>query len=311
MAESSTIKASNLSSYVLGEQEHHSLSLAVGSVRVLCPAESEYRYLEAIRRELDLCSLVGLARSYSGKAPLLLLNLPTFEDVQDSKVMTLILGELIGRCVAYSDYNGSYLTDIRASHLSEEASARTESLSMHNDLSFAADGCRPEHLVLVAHRATGRVPRTLLAPASDILDRLSPAIVAELEKNQFEVRCGGKLAWRYERIRKLSLLERRADSVILRSNFDNITPSALLDSEQCDRAMDAMLRLREAAEHVGTELGHSIMQGQALLIPNDSCLHGREEYATDHCDRLLLRAYVLSPAAIRDHRGSMITLGDF
>ncbi|MBA3772750.1 MAG: hypothetical protein H0X13_09780 [Ramlibacter sp.] len=128
-----------------------------------CPGESEYRYISRLA-DVDLGGIAEPFGAESRDRPALhVVNLPTFESVQKSKILALLLGETIGKCVAYSDYNQSYITDIRATRLSREASAGTELLSPHSDLAFADDECRPQYLVLVAHKADGEEVKTLLA----------------------------------------------------------------------------------------------------------------------------------------------------
>ncbi|MGW1992873.1 TauD/TfdA family dioxygenase [Embleya sp. NPDC001921] len=278
------------------------------AVRRSCPGESEYRYLARIRETGAPGRLDPLSESFGSGAdtPLLLQGLPSYPDIQDSKVLALVVGESLGACVAYSDYNQSYLTDISPSTGSRESSAGTSLLGMHNDFPFIDDLSRPRVLVLLAHRAQGVVPKTLLAPSAEIIAGLSDATRRILAREHFEARVGGKLAWRREQVYRFALLE--GGTTRVRFHFDAITPTRGLSPQEHEDAASALAELRVVALEIGRRRGHRIREGEALIIPNDHCLHGREEMRREACDRLLLRAYVVPEEIVAIHGSSMLAL---
>jgi hypothetical protein len=179
---------------------------------------------------------------------------------------------------------------------------------MHNDLTFASDNCRPRILVLLAHRARGHVPRTLLAPAGAIAERLCTDTKAVLSSPIFEIRAGSKLRWRYEQVRRMALLTQVDGDIAIRLSFSNIRPAAELTKEDTLRAECAIKDLAELALKIGREEAHTLREGEALLIPNDYCLHGREPFEGADYDRMLLRAYVVPEAIVATHNNTMIPL---
>lgn len=272
-----------------------------------CPGQSEYRYLSLIGSE-DLNNLPIAGQFRKEVTPLVLQGLPGFEDVQRSKILALLLGETVGRCVAYIDYNGSYLTDVRPTALSRELSSGTGVLEMHNDLAFASDLCRPRILVLLAHRARGDIPATFLAPASMIAERISSGARDILRQPIFEIRAGGKLHWRYQQIRRLAPLCDTDGEISIRLSFGDIKPAAELGEPEAARAGRAISELTTVARQVGAEVGWVLREGEALLIPNDHCLHGRAPFSQAGFERLLLRAYVVPPEIVTYHNNTMIPL---
>lgn len=285
------------------------LESLVEEVLEACPGHTEFRYIAYLRRnerpELDF-----IAETYraQGGRPLVLDGLPRFDTVEATKILALTLGETVGRCVGYSDYNHSYITDIRPTPLSSEKSAGFDLLGMHNDLAWADDVCRPRTLVLVPHVATGDVPRTLLAPSVDVLARLARETIEVLSQPMFEARTGGSLAWKYQRIERMPLLSSEEGHDRLKLNFDTFVPAAGLDEDASDRARAALREAHQAALEVGTEQGHAIQKGQALLIPNDHCAHGRDPIESGTCERLLLRSYVVPREVAALHSSTMLQL---
>lgn len=293
----------------LDDAERVRVEDAVHKVHENCPGQTEYRYLNFLREHSDspVSRIRGIYEAADGQ-PVLLSNLPQFEDVERSKILTLLIGQTVGNCVAYSDYNGSYITDIRATELSQEKSAGTDLLAMHNDLAWASDVCRPRTLVLVPHIAEGAVPRTLLAPATEVVSRLEPAVTEILRAPVFEARSGSSLGWKYERVRRMPLLAESAGKLVVRLNFSAFTPAAHLDSEQRVAAAEAHQQLHDAALTVGQLRGHAVLKGQALIIPNDHCLHGRDPIDSGARRRLLLRSYVAPDSVVEHHGRTMIEL---
>ncbi|MEV4709551.1 TauD/TfdA family dioxygenase [Actinoplanes sp. NPDC049316] len=293
----------------LEEAERDQLNSLVLKVHENCPGQMEYRYLAFIRDHVGL-TIAGLRETYAtaGGQPVLVTGLPRFADIEQTKILALLLGQTVGNCVAYSDYNGSYLTDIRPTTLSREKSSGTELLAMHNDLAWASNACRPRTLVLVPHVAEGAVPRTLLAPASEVVARLDDDTIALLRQSVFEARSGSSLGWKYERIRRMALLEESGGRLVIRLNFDAFTPAAGLDTDQRAAVAAAHERLHEAALAVGRERGHAARKGEALIIPNDECVHGRDPIDYGNCERLLLRSYVVPDEVVARQRRTMISL---
>ncbi|MFD4432633.1 hypothetical protein, partial [Nocardia sp. NPDC058497] len=74
-------------------------------------------------------------------------------------------------------------------------------------------------------------------------------------------------------------------------HFDSIDTDASLPPDEFDRFDRARIEMGRAADEIGAIHGHSIRKGEALVIPNDHYLHGREAMATDECERLVFRAY--------------------
>ena len=50
------------------------------------------------------------------------------------------------------------------------------------------------------------------------------------------------------------------------------------------------------------------LKGEALIIPNDHCLHGRDPIDSGACRRLLLRSYVVPAGVVAHHGRTMISL---
>lgn len=292
--------------------DHKRLAELVETVVENCPGQTEFRYLSYARQKLSVGGeLAHLRETFmiSGGDPVHVRNLPQFDDVERSKILCLLLGEAIGTCVAYAEYNHSYITDIRPTALSSEKSSGVELLSMHNDLAWASDNCRPRILVLVPHVASGEVPKTLLAPARDVLDLLSNDTKDVLRLRNFEARSGSALSWGYERVRRMELLvEEEGKPPVVRLNFGTYTPAAGLAPADAERASQALAELSQAALEVGRRFGISILKGESVLIPNDHCVHGRDTIEPDKCERLLLRSYVLPDAIAARHGNSMIQL---
>ncbi|ATY13517.1 hypothetical protein CU254_26135 [Amycolatopsis sp. AA4] len=274
-----------------------------------CPGQTEYRYLSFLRDYAG--TLLDRIREFRDSVvgqPVLVTGLPQFDDVERSKILALLIGQSVGNCVAYSDYNGSYITDIRPTELSKEKSAGTDLLAMHNDLAWASDVCRPRTLVLVPHVAEGAVPRTLLAPAAEVVERLGADVADILRSPVFEARSGSSLGWKYERVRTMALLADIDGKTVVRLNFSAFTPAAHLDAEQRAAAGAAHQQLHEAALAVGRIRGHAVRKGEALIIPNDYCLHGRDPIDSGACQRLLLRSYVVPDSVVEHHGRTMISL---
>lgn len=282
----------------------------VETIRAETPGQIQSRYIARINvHRGDLLSEIK-ERFRTDKKPILLSNLPKFSDIEDTKILLLLLGESLGKCAAYSEYNQSYITDIRPTQLSAESSSGKELLSMHSDLAFALDACRPIAQVLVPHIADNTVPKTLLAPADAILASLPQETIEILEQNIFEIRSGGKLLWPCEQIRRISVVDRDVHGARrVRLNFENIKPIPHLDQDEAQRAREALTVISKEALRIGCIAGHQILKGEALLIPNDHCLHGRDVYGSEGGDRLLLRSYLVTEEMVQNLNGNtMISL---
>lgn len=295
----------------LSDEQRGALEALVHTVHENCPGQTEFRYL-SFMRGLDGTGLSSVADAYrdAGGYPVLVQNLPTFDDVELSKILALVLGETVGTCVAYSDYNQSYITDIRPTPLSREKSSGTELLNMHNDLAWADDSVRPRTLVLVPHVAEGEVPRTLLAPVAEILAQLDEPTREILRDDRFEARSGSSLAWKQERVRRMELVTEADGKPVARLNFDAFSPIRNLPDEGAAEAREAMTQLHVAALEVGKQWGHAIQKGEAVLIANDHCVHGREPIDPGACERLLLRSYVVPDAVASQHLSTMLALAE-
>jgi hypothetical protein len=296
----------------LTSEQQQRLADLVEQVLNNCPGQTEFRYVSYIRSHLTVRSELGFAAAAFAAAAgdaMHVRNLPQFNDVERSKILCLLLGEAIGTAVAYAEYNHSYITDIRPTTLSAEKSSGVELLSMHNDLAWASDNCRPRTLALVPHIATGEVPKTLLAPARDVLDLLPEESKEVLRRPWFEARSGSALSWGHERVRRMELLvESEGQPPVLRLNFGTFTPAAHLGAEDAERAARAQEELSQAALEVGRRLGIAIQKGESVLIPNDHCMHGRDTIEPGTCERLLLRSYVLPDEVAARHGSSLVQL---
>lgn len=301
---------------VLSDEQRAACQEFVLDVHSHCPGQTEFRYLNYIRGLPDLPLTADdiepdRADVMNDDRPILLTNLPHFDDIERSKIVALTIGEAIGTCVAYMDYNQSYITDIRPTDLSREKSSGVDLLPMHNDLAWASDRVRPRALVLVAHIARGGVPKTLLAPVSCVLDRLEDETIEILQRNWYESRSGSSLAWGGEEVvRRTSLLEMSEPLPVLRLNFDTFAPAQSLSADDRARAEHALGELHQAAADIGPLAGHAIQKGEALVIGNDHCAHGRAPIDQEQCERMLLRAYVVPDAVRRIHTSSMLSLRD-
>ncbi|MGW7046865.1 TauD/TfdA family dioxygenase [Streptomyces avermitilis] len=296
----------------LTSDDQSRLATLVGTVLENCPGQTEFRYLSYIRQQLtvrdELPRLIEAFARSDGN-PVHVRNLPQFDDVERSKILCLLLGEAIGTCVAYAEYNHSYITDIRPTTLSSEKSSGVDLLTMHNDLAWASDNSRPRTLVLVPHIASGEVPRTLLAPARDVLDRLADDTKEVLRRRHFEARSGSALSWGHERVRRMELLvEEEGRPPVIRLNFGTYAPAADLAPVDAERASQALADLGRAALDVGRQHGIAIGKGESVLIPNDHCVHGRDTIQPDKCERLLLRSYVLPDEVAAQHGNTLVQL---
>ncbi|WP_224386171.1 TauD/TfdA family dioxygenase [Pseudonocardia sp. ICBG1293] len=294
---------------MLDDTEQALVEEIVHKVHENCPGQTEYRYLNFLREHVvtPIDRVRAFCDANKGE-PVLVNHLPRFDDVEHSKILALLLGRTVGVPVAYSDYNGSYITDIRPTELSKEKSSGTDLLAMHNDLAWADDVCRPRTLVLVPHVAEGAVPCTLLAPARTVVERLAPDVVDVLCLPIFEARAGSSLGWGYERVRQMPLIEFIDGAVVVRLNFSAFTPISGLAPEQRAAADAAHQQLHATALEVGRLHGHAAREGEALIIPNDHCLHGRDPIDTGACRRLLLRSYVVPDEIVEHHGRTMISL---
>lgn len=294
----------------LSESQSDQLKSLVTQVHEDCPGQIQSRYLSRLEIYEDRFPVELSEIFWHDPQPMLLTNLPTFSDVERSKILVLSIGEAIGKCAGYSEYNQSYITDIRPTKLSNESSSGLELLTMHNDLTFASDNCRPAALALVAHTAEGNVPKTLLAEASEIVSLLSRAEVDLLRRDIYEIRAGGKLRWPNEQVRKIRILDTdAAGRQRIKMSFSNIRPVFELDETTRYQAENALKRVTEIALEVGRERGHVVKKGQALLIPNDYALHGRDVYEDENFERLLFRSYVITrDMAQRQSGNTMISL---
>lgn len=293
------------SDFTLSEKTRDVLSEIIRHIHEECPGQTQNRYLARIRYYKDLGKTDCFFPKLVCREPFLLRNLPLFDDIELSKILLLIIGETVGRCVAYSEYNQSYITDIRPTPTSAELSSGTELLSMHNDLSFSSDHCRPQRLVLLPHLSEGNIPKTLLATSQDIKNELSLEEVSLLSDTVFEMRAGGKLLWPNEEIRKLRVFEEKADgSLKIKMNFSNIRPAAHIDNETFLKVEQTLEKLSKIALDIGLRDGHRILKGEALIIPNDYAVHGRDVFASEDVKRLLLRSYVVSQDVVDAHYGN-------
>ena len=287
---------------------HEQLKHLVLQVYRDCPGQSEYRYISRLEQlGIPAALTTFISARYDERPALHLQNLPIFDDVQLNKIMALAIGDSIGRCVAYSDYNQSYITDVRPSALSREVSSDSALLPPHSDLAFASDVCRPRHLVLVGHREAQSPVKTLLAPADLIAAALEPWARELLRRRLFEVVSGMKLAWPYLRIDRIAVLGPATGRQQVRFDVNNLKPAAELEGAR-EEALRALGQLSEVALELGRQHGVALARGEALLISNDHCLHGRDEILGADTERFLLRAYVLPSALVARHHNRMIAL---
>lgn len=295
----------NYSTVSLNENEKDELSLVVRGIHSECPGQIQSRYLSRIKEIKDKLTGGRIAEFFDFHTPFLIRNLPEFENIELSKILLLILGESIGRCVAYSDYNQSYVTDIRPTLTSRELSSSSELLSMHNDLCFASDRCRPEYLVLVPHIANGDIPKTLLATSAQLAEFFTKEELSILQSEIFEMRAGSKLLWPNEEIRKMKVIEKELNGrVKIKLNFSNIKPAPGLSESLYKQAEELLEKLAAMALQTGRENGHSIQKGEALIIPNNYTVHGRDVFTSDNIQRLLLRSYVVSQKVVDSFSGN-------
>ncbi|WP_093178207.1 hypothetical protein [Pseudovibrio sp. Tun.PSC04-5.I4] len=121
----------------LSEAECKTLKQLVETIRSETPGQIQSRYISRIN--LHRGNMLSEIKEvfWKNKRPIVVQKLPEFSDIEDTKILLLLLGESIGKCAAYSEYNQSYITDIRPTKHSVELSSNTELLAMHNDLAFA------------------------------------------------------------------------------------------------------------------------------------------------------------------------------
>ncbi|MET9647659.1 TauD/TfdA family dioxygenase [Streptomyces syringium] len=283
----------------------------VSSVLDNTPSQSDMRFAEQVLGQ-GRTVVPALAKAVE-EAPweaVLLQGLPTFDAVAQTKILTLLLADCAGRLTAYADFNASVLTDIRPNPQSREQNAQPERLGMHNDFPFIVDRSRPGFIVLVAHEASGEIPRTLLAPADAIIERLDDETMARLQQPRYTAIVGTKLAWPEPRRFTFPLLVRTGDQWRVLYHFDAINTDPGLPADEFEVFDAARRRLGVLADELGDQHGHAIRKGEALVVPNDHYLHGREQMKTEQGDRLVFRAYATYPDARPEWESLMIRLGD-
>lgn len=288
------------------------LETIVNKIHCECPGQIQSRYIDRIASYKSDLLFLGEECFKNTSVPIHLQNLPKFHDIEKSKILLLLLGESLGRCVAYSDYNQSYITDIRPTKLSSEKSSGIELLSMHNDLTFASDRCRPRNLVLVPHIANSNSPKTLLASAKELSGYLDDEDLEILSFPIFEIRSGSKLRWPAEQIKTISIFyENSNKELCVRMNFDSITVKESEGRHLKIKAKNAMDKLLGVSLEVGRNRGIVIEQGCALMIPNDTWVHGRDAFEMSNQERMLLRSYVVPQDVVDLNFGNtMISLRD-
>lgn len=181
---------------------------------------------------------------------------------------------------------------------------------MHNDFPFIPDRSRPGFIILVAHEASGKVPRTLLAPADSIVERLDPETVMRLQQPRYTALVGTKLAWPEPQRFTFPLLIRTGDRWRVLYHFDSINTDPDLPADEFELFDAARRRLGELADELGATHGHAIRKGEALVVPNDHYLHGREQMEIERSERLVFRAYATRADARPEWESLMIRLGD-
>ncbi|MEU8927786.1 TauD/TfdA family dioxygenase [Kitasatospora sp. NPDC048545] len=283
----------------------------VESVLDNTPSQSDIRFAEqVIERGRAVIPALAEAVENSPSEAIVLRGLPRFSGVAQTKILTLLLADCVGRLTAYADFNASVLTDIRPNPQSREQNAQPERLGMHNDFPFIADRSRPAFIVLVAHKAVGEVPRTLLAPADALVERLGPETLARLQQPRYTAVVGTKLAWREPRRFSFPLLVRTGGRWRVLYHFDTISTDPALPADEFEFFDAARRRLGELADELGFQHGHALRKGEALVVPNDHYLHGREQMETDRSDRLVFRAYATHIGARPAWESLMVRLDD-
>jgi len=202
------------------------------------------------------------------------------------------------------------LTDIRPNLDSAEQNAQPGLLGMHNDFPFIGDRSRPRYITLTAHEADGVVPQTLLAESSKIVAGLSVEQRAILAKPNYRAIVGHKLAWRAPQIYRFPLLLETAHGWRVLFHFDSITTHPDLPPDELGAAEDARRALSEVANEIGRAGGHRLRKGEALIIPNDYYLHGREPMDFAESRRLLFRGYALYEGVRAPWEATVIRLDD-
>jgi hypothetical protein len=275
------------------------------------PSESDYRFNEQVRG--TGAALLPALHEHARTAPaeaVLVTGLPQFDAVALTKALTLLLTDCLGKTVAYADFNGSLLTDIRPNLESREQNAQPSLLGMHNDFPFAADRARPAYITLVAHEAAGVVPRTLLAASDRIAAALSVQQRDALAKPSFTITVGHKLAWRNPVTYQFPLLTETALGWRVSFHFDAITTDPTLSADEFAVAENARAALGRLAGEIGSADGHPLRKGEALVIPNDHYLHGREPMDFAASRRLLFRAYALRDGVREPWESPVVRLDD-
>ncbi|MFG3024968.1 TauD/TfdA family dioxygenase [Streptomyces sp. NPDC048254] len=283
----------------------------VNSVLDNTPSQSDMRFAEQVLRQgRTVVPALAEALYNAPWEAVLIQGLPTFDMVAQTKILTLLLADCVGRLTAYADFNASVLTDIRPNPQSREQNAQPERLGMHNDFPFITDRSRPGFIVLVTHEASGEIPRTLLAPADAIVERLDHKTVARLQQPRYTALVGTKLAWPEPRRFTFPLLVRTGDQWRVLYHFDTINTDPDLPADEFEIFDAARRRLGALADELGDQHGHAILKGEALVVPNDHYLHGREQMETGRSDRLVFRAYATHPDARPEWESLMVRLGD-
>lgn len=301
------------SNTVLDLDDHARESIAGEVERIIrkTPSLLDYRFYE----QVQACDLNGLQHLTARlqdqpNVAVVVTSLPEFDDVNCTKILALMLTRCAGATVAYGDFKGSLLTDIRPNPASSEQNAQRELLGMQNDFPFVKGRSRPAFITLTAHLAEGRLPMTLLARARDIVERLSHRSVELLQMPIYRALVGHKLAWESPRLFRFPLLLSTQDGWSARFHFDSITVDPDASGIFLAEAESARNELSQVAYELGLESGFRLAKGSALIVPNDFYLHGREAMNVGYSERLVFRGYALARDTLAAWESPIVRLDD-
>jgi hypothetical protein len=150
----------------------------------------------------------------------------------------------------------------------------------------------------------------LASAATDIVPELDADTVKLLQDCNFTATMGTKLAWPEPKQYRFPLLIKQDDGWRILYHFDAISPASGMSDSDFNRYQAACRKLGEVAKRVGLRNGHAIENGQALIIPNDYVLHGREQLSSELGERLVFRSYALARGTRHSWEATMIRLDD-
>ena len=229
---------------------------------------------------------------------------PTDKD-HTSEFVLLAIARALGQPIGYlPEHGGTIVQNLlpipEAAHLQTSTSSAVE-LEFHTETAFHPH--RPRYLLLLCLRGDDTA-RTLLCSVGEIVDQLPLAVRRVLSEPRF--RTGVDRSFADRSLDGGSCVQQRAGSsghgplgrVVPVLSGDPGRPTLTFDADlmhatddEADAALETFRRLAR-----DRRIGVTLRQGDALVIDNHRCIHGRSAFAArfDGTDRWLQRSFVVS-----------------